>query len=612
MEIENINSNTNSGDVSTINLTIFLEKLLEFIKSRGADNSSKIDIAKQKVVLCKELKIKRIPTDIELFLNAKKEDVEFLKKYMQTKPMRTESGVAVVAVMSAPGKCPHGKCIYCPGGMGSVFGDVPQSYTGNEPATMRGLRNNYDAYLQVMNRLEQYVAIGQNPEKVELIILGGTFLAFEKEYQDNFIRDIYQAMNDFSKEFYAEYVQESKLNLDVCDLDNKDIDSKTDVVLDKVKVFNIDKFKEFFELPGNIKNKIRTDSIKLKLISLKKRREVTLKKAQKENELSMIRCVGLTIETKPDWGFVTQGNSMLEYGCTRVELGIQTLNDDTLQKVNRGHSLNDTKKSVRELKDLGFKLNFHMMPGLPGSTKETDINDLKNLFEDESYVPDMLKIYPTMVMPGTGLAELYKRKEYVPLTLEGAVDIISDGLKYVPKYCRVMRIQRDIPAKFANIAIAQNNLRQLVSLEVIRKGFKEKDIKAREIGNREITIPVDFEIINYKSSGGDEYFISLVDSKDMLLGFIRLRFPSQLLRIEITKNTALIRELHVYGKSLALKGENGKVQHKGYGRLLMAKAEEIAKSQEKDKILVISGIGVREYYKKLGYCQEGPYMAKKL
>ncbi|MGV8168679.1 MAG: tRNA uridine(34) 5-carboxymethylaminomethyl modification radical SAM/GNAT enzyme Elp3 [Candidatus Nanoarchaeia archaeon] len=564
-------------------IEMFLSELIVFIREK---NPSKIDISKKKIVLCRKLKLRRIPTDIELLLNAKKEDVEFLKDFLQTKPMRTGSGVAVVAVMSKPGKCPHGKCIYCPGGIGSSFGDVPQSYTGNEPATMRGMRNDYDSYLQVMNRLEQYIAIGQSPEKAEVIILGGTFLAFPIDYQDAFIKDIYQAMNDFSEEFFSG------------------------------ETFNLERFKEFFELPGNIRDEKRTSAIRKKLLELKSRKEKSLSVCQKQNENSRIRCIGLTIETKPDWGFAEQGNRMLEYGCTRVELGIQTLNNDLLKKINRGHNIEDTKKSIRELKDLGFKLNFHMMPGLPGSSNKQDINDMKELFENPDFQPDMIKIYPTMVMPGTPLFEMYKKKEYSPLDAEGAVEVISEGLRYVPRYCRVMRIQRDIPSKFAEKTVMQNNLRQMVSEEVKRKGFKEQDIRAREIGLEEVKEPVNYEIIEYDSSSGKEYFISLVDANDKLLGFLRLRVPSQFLREEITPETAIIRELHVYGRALSLKSERSEeqkeVQHKGYGKMLLARAEEIAQSIGKNKILVISGIGVRKYYEKSGYNLEGPYMAKTL
>jgi elongator complex protein 3 len=563
----------------TDEIKLFLAELIEFIKIKSLTKS---EIAKQKIVICRKLNIKKIPTDIELFLNAEMEDVEYLKKFLQTKPMRTSSGVAVIAVMSAPHKCPHGKCIYCPGGLDSSFGNVPQSYTGNEPATMRGIRNNYDSYLQVMSRLEQYIAIGQSPEKVELIVLGGTFVSFDEKYQDDFVRDIYQAMNDFSKEFYEE------------------------------ERFNLEKFKTFFELPGDIKNKKRTALIQSKLLKLKEQNKTTLDIAKLENELSKIKCVGLTLETKPDWGFLEHGNKMLEYGCTRVELGIQTLNPEILLKINRGHTIEDTKRSIRELKDLGFKLNFHMMPGLPGSSRQNDINNMKELFANPDFRPDMLKIYPTMVMPGTILEEMRVKNEYVPIEIDEVVDIISEGLNYVQKYCRVMRIQRDIPAKFAKHAIRLNNLRQIVSLKMKEKNYTEKDIKAREIGNETITLPIKQEIIEYDASQGKEYFISYIDAKDKLIGFVRLRLPSQSLRKEITNESAIIRELHVYGKSMPIKGEEGNAQHRGYGKKLMAKAEEIAKTNKKNKILVISGIGVREYYKKMGYVQEGPYLSKSL
>lgn len=573
---ENISASPaeNQGEIK-----LFLEEISLFIRK---NNPSKSEIAKHKVVLCRKLGMKKIPTDIELFLNSVQEDADFLRKFLRTKPMRTGSGVAVIAVMSAPGKCPHGKCIYCPGGIGSPFGDVPQSYTGNEPATMRGIRNNYDSYLQVMSRLEQYIAIGQSPEKVELIVLGGTFLSFRKEYKESFIRDVYQAMNDFSTEFY----EGEKLMLE--------------------------KFKEFFELPGNIKDKKRTESIKAKLLVLKERNKKSLDDSKKENENSIIKCVGLTLETKPDWGFAEHGNEMLEYGCTRVELGIQTLNGNILSKINRGHSIEDTIKSIRELKDLGFKLNFHMMPGLPGSSKENDINDMRELFRNPDFRPDMLKVYPTMVMPGTILEKMSENKEYVPLELDEAVEIISEGLRYVEKYCRVMRIQRDIPSKFASKAISQNNLRQIVSSKIKDKGYEEKDIKAREIGNEELVPPVNLEIIEYDASGGKEFFISYVDSMDRLLGFVRLRFPSLSLRKEITGASAIVRELHVYGESVPVKGEKGNAQHRGYGKKLMAKAEEIASNNGKTKILVISGIGVKSYYKKLGYICDGTYMSKSL
>ncbi|MCF7871547.1 tRNA uridine(34) 5-carboxymethylaminomethyl modification radical SAM/GNAT enzyme Elp3 [Candidatus Woesearchaeota archaeon] len=560
----------------------------EDLKSFLIDNSpNKDEIAKFKVSLCRKYGLKFIPTDIEILLNVDKEDLSFFRRFLTTKPVRTGSGVAVIAIMSAPFRCPHGKCTYCPGGPDSYFGNVPQSYTGNEPATMRGIRNNYDAYLQVMNRLEQYIAIGQSPDKVELIIMGGTFPSFSKEYQDEFVRDAFLAMNDFSELFFSGKGH----NLD--DLD-------------------IEKFKDFFLLPGNINDKHRQHEIHRKLLALKEKKRCSLIEAQKKNETTIIRCVGLTIETKPDWGLLEHGNQMLKLGCTRVELGVQTLNENVLNEVHRGHNLQDTKDSIKILRDLGFKLNFHMMPGLPGISKEEDIRTFKELFENSDYVPDMLKVYPTMVMPGTKLYLDFKQGKYTPLNTEDASDIIAESCRFVPKYCRIMRVQRDIPVKYSFDGIKKNNLRQIVEEKIKKKGIVLKDIRSREIGKNPILEPVDFEIIEYSASKGIEYFISLVDANDKLLGFVRLRIPSCSLRDEFNDKTAIIRELHVYGTAIAIGDEAGNSQHKGFGKKLMSKAEEIAISNNKNEILVISGIGVREYYRKLGYELKGPYMFKQL
>lgn len=568
-----INERLNSG---------FFNDLFEFIREKFP---SKDEIARHKVVLCRKHNMKKIPTDIEILLNAEEKDLPYLRRFLSTKPVRTGSGVAVIAIMTAPNRCPHGKCTYCPGGPNSYFGNVPQSYTGKEPATMRGIRNHYDAYLQVMNRLEQYIAIGQSPDKVELIIMGGTFPSYADAYQEEFVRDAFQAMNDFSTNFFRH--ESSGLE----DLD-------------------IDKFKEFFLLPGDISNTERTKEVQRKLLELKEKNKKSLLDTQIENESAKIRCIGLTIETKPDWGLLKQGNMLLKLGCTRVELGIQTLYENVLKETHRGHTLQDSIDSVRILRDLGFKLNFHMMPGLPGVNKEKDINCYKELFENPDYRPDMLKIYPTMVMPGTKLYLDFKQGKFEPLGTEDAADIIAEAMRFVPRYCRIMRVQRDIPTKYSISGVDKNNLRQIVESKINEKGFTQQDIRSREIGRKKILDPVDFEIIQYDASNGKEFFISLKDANDRLLGFVRMRFPSEPLREEFNDETAMIRELHVYGTAIAIGEDEGNSQHRGFGRKLMEKAEEIARTNKKNKLLVISGIGVRAYYKMLNYELEGPYMVK--
>src|SRR3989338_1156885 len=522
-------------------------------------------------------------------LNADIKDIQKIRKFLIAKPTRTISGIAACAVMTKPFPCPHGKCAYCPGGLNSAFGTVPQSYTGKEPATRRAIRNNYNAYLQVMNRLEQYVVAGHVPDKIELIVMGGTFPSCPMNYQEDFIKNALQAMNDFSSLF-----------------------------IDKNSALNLVKFKEFFQLPSDIADKKRTKNIHTKLLKIKNSRKTALEKEQLRNEKSNIRCVGLTIETRPDYGKLEHGNEMLRLGCTRVELGIQTIYDDVLKKIERGHSVKDSIDSTRILKDLGFKINYHVMPGLPGVSKEQDLSALKTLFEDENFKPYMLKIYPCMVMKGTKLFEEWKTGKFKPLTTKEAAELITEFKKFVPEYCRIMRVQRDIPTYVTSSGVDKTNLRQYVEQLCKQRNIKCRCIRCREAGFNPITKNninlnnIKIKIIEYNASKGKEFFIAAEDEKnDILFGYCKLRFPSQSLRKEITKESALVRELHIYSPSVAL-GEKSEssYQHRGFGKMLLKKAEETAKQNKRKKILVLSGIGAKEYYSKLGYKKEGHYMSK--
>lgn len=555
---------------------------------------TKEQISKLKVRLCKEYSVKKIPTDIQLLLQAPSALARKYKKRLQTKPSRSLSGVAPVAIMSKPSKCPHGKCTMCPGGFDSPWGDKPQSYTGGEPATMRAERANYDSYLQVFNRLEQYMVTGHQADKIDLIIMGGTFPYQNKDYQDEFILYALKAMNDFSELFFSK------------------------------GEFLLETFKTFFELPADIQKEGRKEHIQEKI--LKHKKISTLQDEQLRNESATIRCIGLTIETRPDWGYAQQGNTMLKQGATRVELGIQSVDDRALQAINRGHSVADNKKSIQELKDLGFKLNFHMMLGLPTGNADQgtknrfslqqELENLMQLFEDEDYRPDMLKLYPLMVMPGTLLAQDYRQGKFIPITTSESAQVIAQFLSQVPEYVRVMRVQRDIPTYRILDGVDKTNLRQYVDALMQKKGLHSNDIRARESGrNKPSTKPsLSITVTQYTASKGKEFFIAMQDlAQNTIAGFCRLRFPSQQLRKEITPTTALIRELHVYGASVSLGSEDStSSQHKGFGKQLLKKAEEIAKEHGYDHLLVISGIGVKEYYRKLGYTNEGPYVGKKL
>ncbi|MBI2662358.1 tRNA uridine(34) 5-carboxymethylaminomethyl modification radical SAM/GNAT enzyme Elp3 [Candidatus Woesearchaeota archaeon] len=534
------------------------------------------ELTKLKRTLCIKHNLNTIPTNIEILLHTDPPDFLLLKKKILTKPTRSISGVAPVAIMTKPLACPHGKCTMCPGGPKSYFGDVPQSYTGKEPATMRGIRNNYDSYLQVFNRLEQYAILGHNFEKVELIIMGGTFLAYEKKYQEEFAKYAFKALNDFSTLFFND------------------------------GEFSYLKFKQFFELPADLNDPERLNRIHQKLLQHKA--QSTLETEQKRNETAQIRCVALCIETKPDYGLLEHGLQLLKLGCTRVELGIQSVYDDVLKKINRGHTSKETIQSLRTLKDLCFKITAHYMPGLPLTDKKRDLQGMKKLFSDKNYRPDMLKIYPCMVSPGTKLYQEFKLGQFTPITAKEAAELIVEFKKHIPEYCRIMRIQRDVPTIQWAAGVEMTNLRQYISQNY---PFQCRCIRCREPQNKKISLKdITLKITKYDASKGKEFFIAIEDKKnDFILGFCRLRFPSQQMHPEITKDSALIRELHVYGTATSI-GESGNVQHHGFGKQLMQKAEEIAQKHKKNKIIIISGIGVREYYKKLGYQLEGPYMVK--
>ena len=547
------------------------EAFKEFI-----ENKDKKDFDKIKIQIVKKYKLNKIPKNIDLLLENPDSNI-------RTKPSRTISGVTPVAIMTMPMKCSHGTCSFCPGGPGSYFGDVPQSYTGNEPASMRAIRNNFDPYLQVFNRLEQYALLNHDFSKCEVIIMSGTFLSSPKDYIDYFIKYMYKAFNDFGELFFSN---------------------------DK---FQFEKFKEFFELEGNFKDSKRIKKVQEKILVIK--RDCELEEEKLRNETTKCRVVALVIETKPDYGKEKYINELLRLGTTRVEIGVQSLYDEVLKFTNRGHTLKDTIESTQLLKDSFLKVTFHTMPGLPLSNKERDIEMFKELFSNQDYKPDSLKIYPCLVMPGTALYGLWKLGKFNPVTTEEAADIISEIKSYIPRYVRIYRVDRDIPNNVIAAGVDKTNLRQYVFEIIKRKQIKCNCIRCREPRNREVNWNnIKINRIDYEASNGQEIFISIDDIRnDILLGFLRLRIPYKPFRPEITERSAGIREVHVYSNATPL-GQIGNVQHRGIGKKLMLEAERIAKEEfNVKKLLVISGIGVKEYYKNnFNYRKDGVYMSKEL
>ena len=510
--------------------------------------------------ICREYSSNGFMSNSKILEYAKEDELEFLRPLLMKKPTRTISGVAIVAVMCHPHKCPHGRCKYCP--ESSI---APPSYTGEEPAALRARMFNYHPYIQTFNRLYQLKNIGHAIDKVELIIMGGTFASRCLDYQEWFVSQALRAMNDFSAR-------------------SKTIASNQR----EIEIVPPNDFQYLHDI-------------------------------QKENEHSKVRCVGLTFETRPDYSKVEDINRMLEYGVTRVELGVQTLYNHIYKRVDRGHTIADVIEANGMLRDSAIKVAMHMMPGL-SSSDESDKFMFKRLFSEESFCPDMLKIYPCLITEGSEFYEMWKKGEYEPYTSEQAVDLIVDVKKHLPKWVRTMRIQRDIPATLITAGVKKSNLGELVYNRLKDEDIQCQCIRCREVGHKKSQgIEADYNNLellrtDYTVCGGREIFLSIEDTaNDILIGFTRLRIPSNnVFRPEITETTSLIRELHVYGQMQKLGHKQADLwQHKGFGSQLLEEAEKIAKNEfGKDKMSIISGIGVRDYYRKFNYHKDGAYMSK--
>ena len=504
----------------------------------------------------------------EILRYAKPEEREEVLKILQKKPSKTLSGVAVVSAMTQPSPCPHGKCKYCPGGPDI---DVPQSYTGKEPATRRAIRYLFDPFLQVTFRLAQLKDIGHPIDKAELIVMGGTLTAQDIDYQDWFVKECLRAMNLFEES----YALISKIG-------------------EEGFIARHAERKKPFQYREDI---------------------------QKANERSTVRCVGITFEPRPDWARKDQIDWMLELGVTRVETGVQCPFDFVYKRVNRGHTVADVAAATQEMKDSGLKVSYHMMPGILGNRPDLDLDGFKKIFSDERFKPDMLKIYPCLIIKGTEYYDMWKKGVFTPMTTEQAVDLIVKVKEIMPPWVRTMRVMRDIPSNLVEAGIKSSNLGQLVDCEMTKRKVRCQCIRCREVGHmmEKGAIPMEKNIKlkrrEYCASRGNEIFLSYEDVKQgILLGFLRLRMPNDPFRSEIDDKTALIRELHVYGPMVEI-GEKPqeKWQHRGYGKELLIEAEKIScEEYDKEKILVTSGIGAREYYKKQGYRRNGVYMGKKL
>lgn len=496
---------------------------------------SRSEVLRLKARLCKKHSLSRVPTNYEILERVPEEYYDLVEPLLRNKPVRTLSGVAPVAVMTSPSDCPHGKCTYCPGG---VSNNSPQSYTGQEPAARRASMNEFDPYRQTRSRLEQLKAIGHRTDKVDLIIMGGTFTSRPGDYQEWFVQRCFDAMNG-------------------------------------------------------------SDSS-------------SLEEAHSLNENAKSRCVGMTVETRPDWFREEQLNESLRLGATKVEFGVQLLDDDVLDRVKRGHHVSEVVDATRRARNAGLKICYHMMPGLPGSSPENDLRSFKRLFEDERFRPDMLKIYPTLVVKGTELYDLWKAGAYEPMSLDETVSLVAEMKKQVPPWVRILRVQRDIPVQLIEAGVRKSHLRELVMSRLKEQGSPCRCIRCREIGHvpsaKEVCRDAEavFRETQYGAAGGRELFLSYeLPELDSIIGYARLRIPGD------GSSFASLRELHVYGQMAPFEGGRDKHwQHRGFGEKLLAECERRTSEEGLSKLRVTSGVGARNYYRRFGYERDGPYMSR--
>jgi len=486
---------------------------------------------------------------INLTIKQEKRLLEGLKM----KKIRTMSGVTPVAILTKPFPCP-GNCVYCPNDP-----KMPKSYLSAEPGAQRALQNVFDPYLQVYNRLLAYKNIGHPTDKVELIVLGGTWSFYPQNYQIWFIKRAFDAMNDFTR--------------------------SSDKYLDTSKV-----------------------------LTEKKTTWESLFSVQRINEKANSRCVGLVLETRPDYIDEKEALKLRKFGCTKVQIGVQSLDDRVLSLNKRGHNVEATRNAFEILRSAGFKIHAHWMPNLYGSTPKKDIEDYKKLFSDPSFCPDELKIYPCSLINDTELYKLYKNKKWKPYTEKQLIKVLAKCFEITPRYCRLSRVIRDISSDDIVAGNKKTNFRQIVDDYLKNSGVRVSEIRRREIKNEKVLFSdLELKSTSYETSNSREFFLEYVNKEDRIVGFLRLSLPKGENFIKELKDSALIREVHVYGESVKIgKKGAGKPQHLGIGSMLIKKAESLSLENGFSKISVISSIGTREYYSKRGYKLGNLYQTKNI
>lgn len=533
---------------------------------------------------------------------------------MRMKPVRTASGVATVTVLIKPFFCP-GKCIFCPNDV-----RMPKSYLASEPGAQRAEHNYFDPYLQTYNRLQALNDMGHKVDKVELIVLGGSWSVYPLPYKIWFIKECFRALNEFKKsddrakrEAYYQQVFEkiSQKNKPALSNDSKEneqrfSDHQPDGLTAEENAYN-QKISELFE----------TVEAEVGLTDFQAATWTELSKQQVTNETTDTRCVGLVLETRPD--LITQKEvlQLRRFGATKIQLGVQSLDNEVLRKNKRGHTVEQTAQAMSYLRQAGFKLHVHWMANLYGSTPDKDKYDYQKLFSDPCFKPDEIKIYPCSLVESAPLMRYYQEGLWQPYDHQELLDVLSFTLLNTPEYCRITRVVRDIPSFEIVVGNKKTNFRQIAQQHLKKLDQHSVDIRAREIRGQQFdSDDVRLELIEYETVVGRNIFSQfVVDLEDVkrILGFLRLLLPDDSVFIDELEGAAVIREVHVYGQMVGLGQEaDGKAQHLGLGSKLIARAKELAQEAGYKKLAVISAIGTREYYRERGFEDSGLYQMAEL
>lgn len=520
-------------------------------------------------------------------------EAEFVER-LKMKPVRTQSGVATVTVLTAPYPCP-GRCIFCPSDV-----RMPKSYLSREPGAQRAARHDFDPYAQTLSRLAALHNNGHRLDKVELIILGGTWSCYPEAYQVGFVRRCFEALNDFDPSRRQDFDRQAARPPA-----GRTAGRSFSQAAERVDGRTLSRtYNQIVSGPVARRNGLRPTGLRIPRDGPPGEAPwAELRQAQGRNEGSACRCVGLVVETRPDHLTVEEAIRIRRLGATKVQIGVQSLSDEVLAKNRRGHDVAATRRAFALLRQAGFKLHAHWMPNLYGSDPDRDVEDFDRLFADPGFRPDELKIYPCSLIESAELMQHYESGRWRPYTRGELLRVLSKCLSRVPPWCRVTRMVRDIPGDDIFAGNRTTNFRQLVEAQLRREGRDSRDIRAREIG-REPVDPAALRLrrMDYETSTGREVFLQIVTAADRIVGFCRLALPARPADLGEIVASAMLREVHVYGVVVGIGDQRpGHSQHLGLGRELIEEAAAIAAKEGFADLAVISSVGTREYYRRLGF-----------